>query len=158
MLLVKNRGRTQIQAYVTLISKSVLFPLHILLAICWDWRLRARGAPSTEAAQTQVPYLLRPQFQLEIILINRSLTSQTKSLSKWWPYELPWLASSSAQLLYFRDLLLPENLGSRPTVVIAWSLPHKYTVTLSLHILWSLGSYLRVWVHVFIQIFMEKQL
>lgn len=158
MLLVKKRGRTRIRAYVTLISKSVLFPLHILRAIGWDWKLRARGVPSTEAAQAQVQYLLRPQFQLEIILINQSLPSQAKSLSKWWQYELRWLAPSSAQFLYFSDLLLPKNLGSRPREAMARSLPHKYTVTLSLHILWSLGSYLRVLVHVFIQIFMENQL
>lgn len=153
-LLVKNGGRTQIQAYMTLISKFILFSLHILLSICWDWRLRAQGAPSTKAAQAQDPYLLRPQFKLEVILINQSLTSQTRSLSKRWQYELQAcfkLCSTSVS----RWL---QNLGSRPKVVMAWSLPYKHTVTLSLYIMLSLGSYLRVLVRVFIQIFMENQL
>lgn len=150
-LLVKNGGRTQIQAYMTLISKFILFSLHILLAICW---LRTQGAPSTKAAQAQDPYLLRPQFKLEVILINQSLTSQTRSLSKRWQHELQacfkLCSTSVSQWL--------QNLGSRPKVVTAWSLPYKHTVTLSLHIMLSLGSYLRVLVHVFIQIFMENQL
>lgn len=149
ILVVKNGGRTQIQAYVTFISKSVLFPLHRLLAICWN--------PSTGAAQAQDPYLLKSRFPLEVILISQSLTSQSLCQNGG-NMNFNSLLQALLNFCYLSDPFLPENLVSRPKAVMKWSLPHKHTVTISLHIILSLASYLRVLVHVFIQIFMENQL